>query len=116
MNNRRRFNRWDLEDDKSAAVTTLDFTEDAKLLDISAGGMRVGFSRPVKMGSIIQGEFNILPNMRPFYGRGEVTRVEQKEKIWEVAVRFDKVSTLPMGSLKVNKKNNWMGRLKKLFG
>jgi len=95
---KRIFNRLDAENQNSAIVSISNYSEEARLLDVSAGGMRINFSKPVKKGSYITGKFNILSSIRPFFGEGQVTRVEKKKKNWELAVKFKRVSTIPFSA------------------
>ncbi|MCD6583468.1 MAG: PilZ domain-containing protein [Candidatus Omnitrophica bacterium] len=95
MEERRKFNRWYVEEEK-AVISCAGVREEGKVVDISAGGMKINLSRPVEIGSIIYGEFKILPTIGSFFVRGKVSRVMEKEGMWEVAVEFEKVSTLPL--------------------
>jgi len=115
MNERRKFNRWEINDDKKVKIITADFSEEARLINISAGGMKAIFSRPLEIGSLVQGEISILPKGGPFYGVGKVLRLQQREKNWQVAVKFDKVSTLPFKNMRLGIKDNWRRFLKRIF-
>jgi len=75
MNERRKFNRWEINDDKKVKI--------------------------IKGG--------------PFYGVGKVLRLQQREKNWQVAVKFDKVSTLPFKNMRLGIKDNWRRFLKRIF-
>ena len=93
---KRGFNRWELENEKSTIVSVSNFSEDTRLLDISVGGMKITFSKPIKRGAEIIGKFDILPSMGPFFGKGKVIRVREMKGEWEVAVKFDRVSAIPL--------------------
>ena len=96
MEERRKFNRWYVEEEEKAVIACAGVKEEGKIVDISAGGMKINLSRPVEIGSIVSGEFKILSTISPFFVRGKVSRVIEKEGMWEVAVEFEKVSTLPL--------------------
>jgi Tfp pilus assembly protein PilZ len=94
---------------KFARLTTKENTvldkEGAKqgacLTDISPGGMKIACDNAVEIGSVISGQFKILPNLGPFYVKGEVVWIkpgpEQTDsRSYEVGVKFNKVSTIPI--------------------
>lgn len=95
MEERRKFERLPKEREK-AVISFSGSREEAEVLDISTGGMKVFFSRPVEVGSVISGEFRVTPDIGPFYVKGRINRVVQKDDRWEVAVEFEKVSTYPI--------------------
>jgi c-di-GMP-binding flagellar brake protein YcgR len=96
MEERRKFNRWRAETAERAAITYAGTKEEAEILDISAGGMRVFFPRFVDIGAVIYGEFKILPGRGPFFVRGKVIRAAEREGKWDLGIEFEKVSTLPL--------------------
>lgn len=99
MEDRRRYNRWYLDTaEEKAFVSWSGAEESVKIIDISTGGMKIAFSRPIDVGVTIYGEFKVLPHLGPFYVRGKVSRVTEKDGMWEVVVEFEKVSTLPLVS------------------
>jgi len=72
-----------------------------KLIDISLGGMRVLMNEDLKIGSILLGEFNILPHTGPFYIKGEVTwskPCQEKDHPYrvEIGIKFTKINTIPI--------------------
>ena len=95
MEDKRTFNRWCTEREKSAA-TCAGVTEEVKMVDIGAGGMRVTSSRPLDYGATVYGQFEILPQLGPYYVKGTITRVTEADGSWDTAVKFDKISTIPL--------------------
>ena len=72
-----------------------------KLVDISLGGMRVLMNENLKTGSILLGQFNILPNCGPFYIKGEVAwskpcHEKNHPYKFEIGIRFAKINTIPI--------------------
>lgn len=96
MEERRKFNRWCIEGEDKTVIECNDAKEVVSLTNVSAGGMKLSFSKPINLGSIVWSEIKVLPNMQPFFIKGEVNRVEEKGNSWEVAIEFDKVSTIPI--------------------
>lgn len=96
MEEKRQFGRWNADRQKNALVSCGGVKEEASILDISAGGMRISFPKPLDVGSTVYGEFNLMGNLGPFFVRGKVDRVKELKGIWEVAVAFEKVSTIPI--------------------
>jgi hypothetical protein len=75
--------------------------EEGFLLDISPGGMRILLDSKTQVGSVISGQFKIIPHIGPFYVKGEVTWINplndpQDSNRFEVGVKFNKVSTIPI--------------------
>ena len=95
MDDKRKFSRFGGETTK-AVVSCAGIKENATILDVSVGGMRVFLSRSVELGALIHGEFKIFSNKAPFFIKGKVTRVKKMKRNWEVATTFDKVSTIPL--------------------
>ena len=96
MEDKRRYNRWLLEQEEKAVVSCAGVKEEVKVLDVSAGGMRVSLSKPMAAGSTVYGQFRILPNYGLFYVRGKVIRTKELGGAWETAVVFERVSTAPL--------------------
>jgi hypothetical protein len=69
--------------------------ENVPVFNVCAGGMKVAFSRAVDVGAGLYGVVKILPKAKPFFVRGKVVRVTEKEGKWETAVHFERVSTVP---------------------
>lgn len=102
MEDKRVFNRWDLCENANAGLSFADQKQTYQVLDISAGGMKLIFSRPINIGSVIYGELKVpsldncvIAHVGPFFVRGIVTRAEDKGGKWEIAIRFDKVRGSP---------------------
>jgi Tfp pilus assembly protein PilZ len=75
--------------------------QDACLADISPGGMKIACDNSVEIGSTISGQFKILPNLGPFYVKGEVVWIkpcqeQTSSQSYELGVKFNKVSTIPI--------------------
>ncbi len=71
-----------------------------KIIDISLGGMRVMMNEELKIGTILLGQFNILPNDSPFYIKGEVawskpSQEENNSYQTEIGIRFTQISAIP---------------------
>ena len=79
---------------KKLIISSSRGEEEVKLADISATGMRFFIPQSLGLGSIIYSKFKILPNLFHFFIRGKVVRIQKKEGDWEVAVEFEKVSTI----------------------
>ncbi len=92
----RRFNRVATEEQRTAVMTCSGLREQCRVMDLSAGGMRVVFSRPVNIGAEVYGKFHVLPTLGPFYVRGRIIRTLENNGAWESAVEFEKVSTIPL--------------------
>ena len=72
-----------------------------KLVDISLGGMRVLMNEELKTGSVLLGEFKILPHSGPFYIKGEVTwskpcQEKNHPYKFETGIKFAKINTIPI--------------------
>ena len=95
MDERRQKQRWTVSGDKDLVVSSQDQKKQASLIDISTGGMRFSCSRPLEVGDTIEGEFSLPPSGGPFFIKGRVDRVSESSGMWEIAVVFEKVSTIP---------------------
>jgi len=93
---KRRFNRVGIGERGTAVVTCGGLREQVQILDMSAGGMKISFSRPVNVGAEVTGKLNVLPNLGPFFIKGKVVRILETDGAWKSAVEFDKVSTIPL--------------------
>ncbi len=98
MDEKRKFNRWHIKDDKTTVVACEGNQQEVALIDVSAGGMKVNFPIPVNTGSIIYGKLDVLSEIRPFFVKGKVVRVEPKDSQFETAIEFEHVSTTPLGN------------------
>jgi hypothetical protein len=96
MEEKRRFNRWDISSDGMATVSYDGGREQVEILDISTGGMRVNFGKAMDIGQIVYGEFKILPQVGPFFIRGKIVRAFEHDGSWETSVAFEKVSSIPL--------------------
>lgn len=93
MTEKRKFNRWHTEKQKDTVISGPGIEKKVKILDISAGGMKICLPQPINVGVVIRGEFKIFPHLGPFFVKGKVIRVTEKEGVWEVAIEFEKIST-----------------------
>ena len=100
MEERRKFTRLSAKE-KTFLDRENGNKQEGCLLDISPGGMKIICDNEVMIGSVISGQFKILPNVGPFYIRGEVSWVKAADdKInpshFEIGVKFNKISTIPI--------------------
>jgi hypothetical protein len=95
MDEKRKFNRWYPVTDFTTNVSGEGFNEKARVLDISAAGMKACLSQAPEIGSEVYGKLEIPYNSIAFFVKGEVTRIDRVAGIWETAIRFGKVSTIP---------------------
>lgn len=96
MEEKRRFNRWVSEGSKYTKVQYDGIEENAPIINIGAGGMKIQLSYPVHVGSEVKGNVSITPDGGPFYVDGKVIRVASNERGWQAVVKFDRVSTIPL--------------------
>jgi len=94
MEDKRQFNRWFREGEDVAVVSCADVKDKGYIVDMSVGGMRVAMHKPVTIGEVVYGQFNVMDF--PYYVRGRVNRVVPAGEQWEVAITFDKVSSIPL--------------------
>ena len=94
MEDKRQFNRWSDDACAKAVVTCDAVREEAPILDMSAGGMRVVLHHSINIGSVVYGQFNVLEY--PYYIKGVVNRLVENQGSYETAITFDKVSSLPL--------------------
>jgi len=95
MDDKRSFNRWFREGEDQAVVTCSNQTQDVgNIIDVSVGGMRVALHKPVTVGEEVYGQFQVMDF--PYYVHGKVNRVLPQGGDWEVAIAFDKVSSIPL--------------------
>ncbi len=97
MEGKRKFNRLYAKE-KKAIVSWGGTKNEVGLLDVSAGGMRFFSTQPLELGELVYGEFKILSNLDSFFIKGRVIRSTKKEDadLWEIAVKFEKISTIPL--------------------
>lgn len=100
MKERRRFSRLQSKERTSLQKDTGQEKHEGLLLDVSPGGMRILLNREIKVGSLVSGQFKILPHSGHFYTRGEVAwarpvHPKDKNSSFEVGVKFSKVSAVP---------------------
>ncbi len=93
MEDKRQFNRWEHPTEKSSIMCE-DLQGEVEVVNMSAGGMKISCSHPLEIGTVVYAQLRIVPHIRPFYIMGKVTRVMQKDNLFEVAIKFDKVSTI----------------------
>ncbi|MCP4652119.1 MAG: PilZ domain-containing protein [Candidatus Omnitrophica bacterium] len=96
MDEKRGFNRWAVENSDKAVVSCADAKEEGAILDMSVSGMRVSLHKPLDVGSVVYGQFNVLDF--PYYVRGKVNRLMEIHGEWEVAIAFEKVSSVPLNA------------------
>jgi hypothetical protein len=99
MQERRKFRRLETKEKTSLNKEGAE-VEEGRLLDISPGGMRIILEKESPVGSLISGQFKILPNAGPFYIKGEVAWVKpspapEGSRVFEVGIKFNKVSAIP---------------------
>ena len=95
MEERRKFPRWCLDVEKKTTLSHSGLEYHASLLDISAGGMKVSCDSSFEVGTTLDGIFEVSADVGPFYVRGKVCRLQQREQKWEIAVVFEKIRTFP---------------------
>ncbi len=98
MEEKRKWSRLNVEEKERTFISCTDSKNKGEILDMSAGGMKVTFSKPVELGAIISGEFKVPPRTGPFYMIGKVSRVTERKGAWEVGLEFEKVSTIPVNA------------------
>lgn len=96
LKEKRKFNRWHVGPDKKARLIFSGLKQEVKVLDVSAGGMKVILNKALDLGTLIEGEFRIIHSLGPFFIRGKVVRVTQKDASFETAIHFDSVRTLEL--------------------
>lgn len=96
IDEKRRFNRWYVNGIQRAAIASKETREIMNILDISAGGISVVSQCPIAMGTLIHGEFEILPHRGSFFISGHVIRVTEKENYWKIVIAFHKIRTIPV--------------------
>ncbi|MCK9594565.1 MAG: PilZ domain-containing protein [Candidatus Omnitrophica bacterium] len=101
MKERRRYTRLATKGKTSLNKDGKD-AEEGFLMDISPGGMRILLESQTRVGSVISGQFKIIPHIGPFYVKGEVAWInplkdaQNNSNRFEVGVKFNKVSTIPI--------------------
>jgi len=96
MGDKRRTERLGVGSDNKAVLSCRGVKEEASIIDVSTGGMKVVLAHPVDSGAEVTGEFRVLPFMGPFFVKGKVNRVAEIDGQWELGISFDKVSTCPL--------------------
>ena len=97
MEDKRRFIRW-AEPKEKSAISCAEFEGDVDVLDMSAGGMRILCSKSLAVGTVVYAELRIVPQIKPFFVIGKVTRVIPKDNVYDTAIKFDKVSTIKLAA------------------
>lgn len=100
MKEKRKFNRLESKD-KAFLSKEEGQTEEGTLLDVSPQGMRVLLNNAIKAGTLISGNFKIIPHSGHFYVQGEVIWAKPagektKNPSYEVGIKFTKVSTISL--------------------
>jgi len=104
MEEKRKFNRWYLKEGEDSSLTLFQYGEKIKVLDISAGGVKLLSPQPLEVGKTVTGRLNLIPGNLPFFIKeigpyfikGKVTRAEETDKGWKIALTFEKVSAIPL--------------------
>jgi hypothetical protein len=96
MEERRKFKRWRFEEEKKVVISHHTVDETVSIVDISTGGMKIKSFTALQNDDVVCGEIELLPRLGPFYIRGTVRRVTEKQDFWEVAVAFNKVRGYPL--------------------
>jgi hypothetical protein len=91
----RKYQRFQCYRELKSHVLCSGMKEEAPVIDVCANGMKVSLSRITEIGADLYGKLHLLPESGPFFVRGKVTRVVEKEGKWETAIRFEKISTFP---------------------
>lgn len=89
MIEKRKFKR--LVTKEKTSLQSKEGKEEGLVVDISSGGMCILLDRHIAVGTLISGQFRILPSSKPFYVTGEVVWSKGKE----VGIKFSRVSTIP---------------------
>ncbi len=97
MVEKRRSSRLQLSD-KHAKVHRGGALKDVPLVDVSSGGMKIVLLEDVPAGTIVKGEFSVMPQQGAYYIQGEVvwSKMLPDEKRYEVGIKFFKVKTSPI--------------------
>ncbi|OPX28315.1 MAG: hypothetical protein B1H08_06130 [Candidatus Omnitrophica bacterium 4484_171] len=93
MEDKRKFIRWNEPKEKSA-ISCAELEGEVDVLDMSAGGMKILCSRHLEVGTVVYAELRIIPQIKPFFVIGKVTRSTARDNVYDVAIKFDKVSTI----------------------
>ena len=92
MEERRKFARCAIKE-KTAVKETEGRGQEASVLDVGLGGMKILLNKELKVGTRIRGQFKVLPGSGPFFIDAEV--------VWTkgglTGAKFVKVSTLSLG-------------------
>ena len=104
MEERRKFNRWYLKEEEKTDLILSEFKEGVKVLDISAGGVKILSSQPLEVGKTVTGKLTLAPmnlpffmkELGPYFIKGKVVRVEETNRGWKMVLKFEKVSTAPL--------------------
>jgi len=97
MEEKRKFTRWNEPIEKSA-ISCTEIEGEVDVLDMSAGGMRVLCSKHLEVGTVVYAELRIIPQIKPFFVMGKVTRSTARDNVYDVAIKFDKVSTIKLAA------------------
>ena len=95
MDERRRFRRSPAKE-KAFLKSRENKPHEGLLMDVSSGGMRILSNANIKIGTALTGQFKIMPNLGNFYVSAEVVWSKPLSKDYEVGIKFNKVSTIPV--------------------
>ena len=125
MDERRRFSRSPAKE-KAFLKSRENSPHEGLLMDVSSGGMRILSNANIKIGTALTGQFKIMPNLGNFYVSAEVVwskplkpegdglpsdrqshkpegdglaslgQSHRQSQDFEVGIKFNKVSTIPV--------------------
>ncbi|MFA5118607.1 MAG: PilZ domain-containing protein [Candidatus Omnitrophota bacterium] len=95
MDERRKYSRWNIENNKATFGKGHEKKE-VPIADLSSGGMRVFLNETVPVGSKVTGEFRVTPQFGTYFVEGKVVWVKESTKhaSHEVGVMFEKINTI----------------------
>lgn len=91
MSEKRKTNRHNPDSNYTSNIIFNGKTSAARVLDVSAGGMRLLADEYMLPETEIFCKIDIFPGMKPFYVKGRVVRVLKEKEKWAVGVKFDTV-------------------------
>lgn len=101
MDERRKFRRTPAKEKALLQSKEHHSKQESQVIDVSSGGMRILSDTPLKAGTMLSGQFKIMPTLGNFYIAAEVMWVKPKigevdKPLYEIGVKFNKVSTIPV--------------------
>ncbi len=100
MLEKRKFSRLTTSE-KTFLTTPDDRKTEAKLINISSGGMKIITNESFGIGTMLSGKFSILPHIGPFYVKGKVAWSQPCSKkippnLIETGIRFTEINSTPI--------------------